>query len=157
MFLCPCLTFSKCLFALSAGPSPSACCESRRRASAVSRGGCSPQTCSEVPCVGRSVSSSRGNLPAVSGLGRWLSKDGRLFRRSDTCRCSETSWSGSGATRLGLGTTLPRDMICALCELLNFLLALTVSPALWKGSRKKPPEEQKVRNDAVKKSAQMQG
>lgn len=76
LFLCPCLTFSKCLFALSAGPGPSVCCESRRRPSALSRGGCSPQTCSEVPGVGRGVSSSRGSLPAVSGLGRWLSKDG---------------------------------------------------------------------------------
>lgn len=68
LFLCPCLTFSKYLFAFSAGPSPSVCCESWRRLSALSWGRHSLQARSEVTWVGRGIDCSWGSLPAVSSL-----------------------------------------------------------------------------------------
>lgn len=60
LFLCPCLTFSKCLFAFSAGPSPSVCCESWRRLSALSWRRHSLQTCSGVTCIGKGIDPSWG-------------------------------------------------------------------------------------------------
>lgn len=130
LFLCPCLTFSKYLFAFSAGPSPSACCESWRRLSALSWGRHSLQAHSEVTWIGRGVDSSWGSLPVVSSIRTWLSKHGGVFLRRDADRCSETTRSCCGATRLGLGDDASPVAWSVPCELLNFLMSLPVGLAV---------------------------
>lgn len=88
------------------------------------------QTLSEVTCIGRGVDSSWGSLPAVSSLRTWLSKHDGVFRRSDAGRCSETSGSGCGATRLSLGDGASPVASSVPCELLNFIVSLPVGLAV---------------------------
>lgn len=66
----------------------------------------------------------------MSSLRTWLWERGGVLRRRDAGRCSESTRSGCGATRLGLGDDAFPVVWSVPCELVNFLVSLPIGLAV---------------------------